>query len=147
MLHLMDVVWPALYISERTFAGWMIFFGLIIELYFVKRFFDFSLIKAIVVTLSMNAATTLIGITQFPVLGALVDVTIANTSGLRIFHPIIWITSFFILLVINTIVESIVLLLFKRKRKIIHDILIVGLANLVTLAFVLVTMIIYHPEV
>lgn len=147
MLHLMDVVWPALYISERMFAGWMIFFGLIIELYFVKRFFDFSLNKAIVVTLSMNAATTLIGITQFPVLGAIVDVTIANTFGLRIFHPIIWITSFFILLVINTIVESIVLLLFKRKRKIIHDILIVGLANLVTLAFVLVTMIIYHPEV
>lgn len=142
MLRLMDVVWPALLISERAFAEWMIFWGLIIELYFVKRFFDFSLIKAIIVTLSMNAATTLIGITQFPLLGIIVDVAISDFFGLSIYNPIIWITDFFILLVINTIVESIILLLFKRQRKIIRDISIVGLANLTTLALVSVTIMI-----
>ena len=116
-----DMVWPALYLEQRMVSWWAIAVGLIIEYLFVRKLTGFGMIKSIWANLIMNFASTLLGLTLIPITGVIWEL-IAEKSGLysllrvHTFNPVTWAVTLLIAVLINTVIETFVLVkIFKSK--------------------------------
>jgi hypothetical protein len=68
-LAMADVVWPALFLEIRLLSWWAIASGLLAEYLFVRWLFSLSIKRAVIATVSANAASTVLGILLIPLAG------------------------------------------------------------------------------
>lgn len=110
-----DVVWPSLYISVGMLSIWVILIGLIIEILFVKFFTDIKWLKVILATIFMNAVTCMLGIVLIPIEGLFAELVLI---GSKTFHWSHWALSYFLVILVNTLIEGLILkLILKLKFK------------------------------
>ena len=107
-----DVIWPALYIAKGMLSIKVIILGLIIELFFVKYFTKIDWKKASIVTFLMNLITTIIGIIFIPLSGLASEFVFDfvfhayDKFGIGTFHWSHWLTTYLLVIFINTIIEG-----------------------------------------
>ena len=109
-----DVVWPSLYIASGMSSIKVIIVGLIIELFFVKFFTDTRWLKAGIVTFIMNLITCLLGVIIIPISGLLLEFIMYPVNQAT-FHWTHWVASYFVVIVINTLIEGLVIKLMLKK--------------------------------
>lgn len=107
-----DIVWPALYVARGMLSIKVIILGLIIELFFVKYFTKVGWKKASTVTILMNLVTTVIGIIFIPLSGLAAELVFDfafhayDKFGIGTFHWSHWLTTYLLVIFINTIIEG-----------------------------------------
>ncbi|MCR4663485.1 MAG: hypothetical protein K5622_06345 [Endomicrobiaceae bacterium] len=107
-----DVVWPSLYIAKGMLSIKVILLGLFVELLFVKYFTKADWKKASIVTFLMNLITTLIGIMFIPLSGLGSEFVFDfifhayDKFGIGTFHWSHWLTSYLLVIFINTFMEG-----------------------------------------
>jgi hypothetical protein len=142
---LADVVWPALFLEARLLSIWVILGGLLIEYFFVWRITTLGAVKAIWANLAMNAASTLLGIVLIPGVGFLVALFPGELFGTL--SPVTWVLTLIVAVLLNTLIESLILWKgFKQKigKK---EFWLLGLANALSVALALGTLLIDPIEV
>ena len=102
---LANVVWPALYLLGRLLSFWVIALGLLIEFLFVRWLTRLDWKRAIWADVAMNLVSALLGIILIPVAGLILVLPFPATFGLAS-----WVATFCVAVLINTSVESFVLL-------------------------------------
>ncbi len=119
-----DLVWPSLYIAKGMLSIKVIFLGLIIELLFVKYFTKVDWKKASTVTILMNLITTILGIIFIPLSGLGSEFVFDfvfhayDKFGIGSFHWSHWLTSYLLVIFINTFTESLFIkLMLKLELK------------------------------
>jgi hypothetical protein len=115
-----DLVWPALYLVSRMVTWWSIALGLIVEYLFVRRLTQFGVVKSILVDLSMNAASCLLGIILIPLLGVgwefFPGIVLYKLFNIGTFNPGTWTATFLIAVFVNAFLENAVINKgFKKK--------------------------------
>ena len=113
-----DVVWPALYLVVRMVSWWAILLGLIIEYLFVRKLTGFSIRKSVIVDLSMNTASTLLGMILIPVTGIAWEFSpgmiIYRMFNIGTFDPGTWIATLFFAAFINAFIENFIVWKFFK---------------------------------
>ena len=104
---LADVVWTALYFEERLLSVWVILAGLIVEYFFVWKLTDLGAGRSIVADITMNAASTLLGIFLIPYFGFVVEIVPGEIFGP--FHFTAWIAAGLMAALLNAVIECLVL--------------------------------------
>lgn len=119
-----DLVWPSLYIAKGMLSIKVILLGLIIELLFVKYFTKVDWKKASTVTILMNLITTILGIIFIPLSGLGSEFVFDfvfhayDKFGIGSFHWSHWLTSYLLVIFINTFTESLFIkLMLKLELK------------------------------
>lgn len=119
-----DLVWPSLYIAKGMLSVKVILLGLIVELFFVKYFTKTDWKKASIVTVLMNLITTILGIIFIPLSGLGSEFVFDfafhayDKFGIGSFHWSHWLTSYLLIIFINTFVEGLFIkLMLKLKLK------------------------------
>ena len=119
-----DLVWPSLYIAKGMLSIKVILLGLIIELFFVKYFTKTDWKKASTVTVLMNLITTILGIIFIPLSGLGSEFVFDfvfhayDKFGIGSFHWSHWLTSYLLIIFINTFIEGLFIkLMLKLKLK------------------------------
>ena len=115
-----DVVWPALFLESRLFSWWAIGLGLVVELFFVRWLTALDWRKSIIANLTMNAASSLLGIVLIPLMGIVWEfvpgIVLYRVFDVGTFNPGTWVATFLMAVFINAGLESLVLrLIFKQK--------------------------------
>ena len=115
-----DVVWPALYLISRMVTWWSISLGLIVEYLFVRELTQFGVVKSIIVDISMNAASCLLGIILIPILGIgwefFPGIILYKLFNIGTFNPGTWTATFLIAVFVNALLENFVINKgFKKK--------------------------------
>ena len=115
-----DVVWPALYLISRMVTWWAIALGLVVEYLFVRRLTQFDIRKSIIVDLSMNTASCLLGIIFIPLFGVAWEIfpgiLLYKLLHIGTFNPGTWTATFFIAVFVNALLENFVIKMgFKKK--------------------------------
>ena len=101
-------IWPALYLEMKILSWLPISAGLVIEYLFVRKLTGFFIKRSIVVDVSMNLASTLLGIVLIPLFGAVWE----------IFAGMSWLATFFLATLLNAVIETIVLQkIFKVNKR------------------------------
>lgn len=117
-----DVVWPALYVARGMLSIKVIILGLIIELFFVKYFTKVDWEQAAKVTILMNLITTIIGIIFIPISGLAAELVFDfafhayDKFGIGTFHWSHWLTTYFLVVIINTIIEGLFIKLILKIK-------------------------------
>ena len=107
-----DLVWPSLYIAKGMLSIKVILLGLIVELFFVKYFTKVSWKKASIVTFLMNLITTVLGMIFIPISGLGTEFIFDfvfhayDKFGIGTFHWSHWLTAYLLVILINTLIES-----------------------------------------
>ncbi|MHB8137854.1 MAG: hypothetical protein ACYDGO_05635 [Smithellaceae bacterium] len=108
-----DVVWPALYLISRMVTWWSIAVGLVVEYLFVRQLTQFDIKKSIIVDLSMNVASCLVGIILIPLLGVgwevFPGIVLYKMFGIGTFNPGTWTATFLIAVFVNAFLENFVI--------------------------------------
>ena len=99
---------------------WSISLGLVVEYLFVRQLTGFDIKKSIVVDISMNAASSLLGMILIPLAGVgwefFPGIIIYKLFNIGTFNPGTWAATFFIAVFINAWLENFVIYkCFKRK--------------------------------
>lgn len=100
-----NVVWPALYLLGRLISFWVIVSGLFVEFFFVWWLTRLDWKRAIGLDVAMNLVSALLGLILIPVAGLVVAIPFPATFGL-----VSWIATFCVTVLLNTTIESLVLL-------------------------------------
>lgn len=148
-LLLADVVWPALYLEVRLLSWWAIFFGLIIEYFFIKKIFNLELKYTLKIVTIANFVSAILGIILIPLGGIIWEIfpglIFYNLFHLGTFNPITWSGTFLLASLINAIVEGFIYkkifkieLLFK-SRKFVYLFLI----NMLSVSLAFISILIY----
>jgi hypothetical protein len=112
-----NVIWPSIYIMEGMMTWWIIAAGIIIEFIFIKLFTRDGFIKSIIMAISMNAISALVGIVAVPLSGVLVEL-IFIPFNMGSFHISHWILDYLLTILCNASIESLVLkVMFKKIYK------------------------------
>jgi hypothetical protein len=144
---LADMVWPSLYLEHRVATWWAIIIGIVVELFFVWKYFSLPIKKAILATLVMNAASALMGYVLIPASGLLWELTIGQFVNWALragtFNIVTWCASVILAILLNSIIEALVLrFAFKcamdRKR-----FLILFGANSISVVIAFVSLVIF----
>lgn len=107
-----DVVWSSLYIAKGMISLKVIFWGLIIELLFVKFFAKTNWKKAAIITILMNLITTILGIILIPLSGLGSEIVFDfifhayDKFGIGTFHWSHWLVSYLLVILLNTFIEG-----------------------------------------
>jgi hypothetical protein len=112
-----NMTWPSLYILEGMMTWWIIAAGIIIEFIFIKIFTRDGFKKSIIMDISMNTISALVGIVAIPLSGILVELIFIpfDTGTFHISH---WILDYLFTILCNTAIESLVLkIIFKKIYK------------------------------
>ena len=116
-----DVIWPPYVLFSKT-MWWAIAAGLLIEYLFVRKITNFGVVKSILVNISMNAISCLLGISFITKLGGIIWEGILRIDPVEYllfigtYDPIEWLVTFLIAVLINALLESFVInKLFKKK--------------------------------
>ncbi len=119
-----DIIWPSLYIAKGMLSIKVILLGLIIELFFVKYFTKVDWKKALTVTFLMNLITTVLGMIFIPLSGLGSEIFFDfvfhayDKFGIGTFHWSHWLTSYLLVIFINTLIEGLFIkLMLKLKLK------------------------------
>ena len=107
-----DIVWPSLYIAKGMLSIKTILLGLIIETLFVKYFTRQNWGKACLISFLMNLITTFTGIILIPISGLGAEFVFDfvfnayNKFGIGTFHWSHWLVSYFLVILLNTLIEG-----------------------------------------
>ena len=115
-----NVVWPALYLEQRSLSWWIILTGLIIEFVFIKLITKYSLLKSAVIDISMNLASSLLGLLLIPIAGIAWEffpgIVLYKYFNIGTFNPGTWTATFIFATLINAFIEKLVVeKIFKFK--------------------------------
>ena len=139
-IALADMIWPAVILEGGILTWWIIGLSLIIEYFFVKKITNTSVKKSIIITLAINAASTIIGIILIPMLGLLLIIPVwlitYFISNGRVVNLIGFITTYILAVFVNNAIEFGVLKLFKCKLTK-NSFLILLIANAITIGIAL----------
>lgn len=109
---LANVVWPALYLEIRLFSWWAISFGLLIELFFIKKLFNLSLKDTVKPVVVANIISAILGIILIPLGGIIWEIfpglIFYHFFELGTFNPATWFGTFLLASLINAVVESLI---------------------------------------
>lgn len=116
-----NVVWPSIYIAEGMRSIYVILGGLAIELLFIKLIAKKTWLKAGLMSVVMNAISTLAGIILIPYIGffgtilfEVVADAIPFLKGVTTFSDVLWLWSYILTVFINVFIEGLSLrLIFK----------------------------------
>jgi hypothetical protein len=143
-----DVLWPALYFSSSYWTWWVILAGLLIELPVVIWSFKLPLKKAIVADLLMNAASAVVGMVALAIAGIGWEIfpgtLLYKLFNLGTFNPITWSATFILAAMINTAIEGFLLRFVFKTQLTVPRLLLLGVANAVTIFLAAVEMW-WHP--
>lgn len=150
MILLADIVWPSLLLGGRLFTWWIIGTGLVVEFIFVLWLTRSAPLRAVVMTVTMNAVSAGIGLIGIPLSGLLWEL-IACISILPLFHwgtfnPVTWFVSCVLAAMLNTVIETACLrFLFKVEwtRRLFWWL---AFANFVTVGIALVSIMMSPPQ-
>ena len=113
-----NVVWPALYLETRLFSWWSISIGLLVEYLFVRKLFMVAPQKAVLATITANAASAILGILLIPLAGIVWEVfpglLFYHLLQVDTFNPITWCATFLIACAVNVALEGLV---YKKTFK------------------------------
>ncbi len=115
-----DVVWPALFLETRLVTWWAISAGLVAEYLFIRHLFGFGIKKSLLADVSINAASTLLGILLIPIAGIAWEffpgIILYKVFNVGTFNPGTWVATFLMAVAINAALESLVIRwVFKTK--------------------------------
>ena len=118
-----DVVWPSLYIAAGKASIWVIVGGLIVETGFVKYFTKENWGRSILVSVTMNLATGLLGNFLIVFGGLWLDFFLSSVQyvlniHVGTFHWSHWIPAYILAILINTLIEGgiVKLILWKTQK-------------------------------
>src|SRR3989442_2601175 len=107
-----DMVWPALIVEGRFFDyWWIIVFGLIIEVFFVRRLFSLAARKAIIATTVANLISCVAGLILVPLSGVLWELIFSWPQSFLdwgTFNPVTWTATFCLAVLFTTAIEALV---------------------------------------
>ena len=108
-----DLVWPALFLINRMVTWWAITVGLLVEYLFVRRWTKFSVGKSVIVDVSMNATSTLLGLLLIPIAGIgwefFPGIILYKVFHIGTFNPGTWVANFLLGVFINAELETLVI--------------------------------------
>ena len=115
-----DVVWPALYLSDRLVAWYVIGAGLLVEYWFIRKATTLNWSEAIFADICSNGVSTLLGIVLIPTLGLLWEISAGGVINILFdtgtFNIGTWIGTVLLAALANATIESAVLVYgFKQK--------------------------------
>lgn len=112
-----NMIWPSLYIAQGSVTLSVITVGLIVEWIVLKIFLKEKWLKCLIMSLTMNLFSTIIGIFLIPIVGILGEIFLVpfNTGTFHFTHLIV---AFLLSVLCNVIIEGLVLkYIFKKKSK------------------------------
>jgi hypothetical protein len=122
-----DMFWPALIIFyEGITKWWIIIIGLIIEIIFIKFFLKETIFKSIIIGITINVISALIGsVFTFHILGIMPMLILKPFESLlksvfeyKYFSPVHLILFYLLIIFSNTVIEGIALRgIFKKEFK------------------------------
>ncbi len=99
---------------------WSIGMGLLVEYLFVRQLTGFDIKKSIIVNLTMNVASSLLGIILIPLAGVgweiFPGIVIYKLFNMGTFNPITWTATFFIAVFVNAWIENFVIKKVFKKN-------------------------------
>lgn len=115
-----DIIWPAIFLISRMVSWWSIALGLIVEYLFVRKLTHFDIRKSILVDLSMNLVSCLLGIILIPLFGVAWEffpgIVLYKFFNIGTFNPGTWTATFFFAVFMNALLENFVINKgFKKK--------------------------------
>ena len=101
-----DMVWPSVFVLERTHSVPVIIIGFLIEVLFVKYFMKESLGKSFIISFVMNLVSTVLGIIFIPYTGLFVEIMLIpfSSDSFSLFH---WIIAYVLAVIVNVLLEGI----------------------------------------
>jgi len=147
---LADVVWPSILLVGRILTWWSIAIGLIIEYFFLIKYFTFGWKKSLIAVLVMNAISSLVGIVLIPASGILWEFSIGALVNMVLdygtFNPVTWGASVLLAILINTIVESSSLRYIFKHHIHFKEFSVLFIANIFSVATAFISIIISPPK-
>jgi hypothetical protein len=117
---LADVIWPAAFLENRLLSVWIISAGLFIEYFIVWRVTSLGVWRSILADVTMNAASTLLGIVLIPLAGIAWEffpgILLYKWFNLGTFNPGTWAATFVLAVLINSVLEMTVLRVAFKQR-------------------------------
>jgi hypothetical protein len=132
-----NVIFPALIVTGRMLAWWVIVVSLVIELLFVKAAFRLSTTNAAFATLGANGLSAALGLFAIPYLGmffefGLYHAGIADRVGWDTFGLAAWIVAFLLAVAFNLAIEIPVYRFGYGLKVWRREFLLIALANAIT---------------
>ena len=115
-----NMVWPSLYIAQGFRSWYIILIGLIVEIFFIKQFAKQSWPRSVLISAIMNAVSALAGIALIPIsgiIGEFIMLPVDLVLKLGTFHITHWIMAYIMVVICNTVIEGLVVKLFKLPFK------------------------------
>lgn len=141
---LLDMVWPAIFVSETFWHFWFLIIGtIVIETFVIKYFLKYSWKKSIIVSIVGNCASGIVGtfIMTFAMLfWHLVADTLIFRATFNVFN---WIATFVIMCLGSVYIETYTIkILYKEKIKQLFLPMLVG--NFLSYLFIAYYMLVNH---
>jgi hypothetical protein len=115
------VIWPSVYIQNGMITWWVIIVGLLFEFIVIKIFTKDKYLKSVIMVITVNAISTLVGIVAIPlsgIIGELIFMPINQIFNIGTFHISHWIFAFLLAVLCNTLIEGLALkFIFKKIFK------------------------------
>lgn len=110
-----NMIWPSVFVLERTHSIHVIIIGFLIEGLFVKYFLKESLGKSFIISFIMNLVSTVLGIIFIPFSGIIAEFVLFWEATFDILH---WIASYILAIIVNVLLEGMTLeWIYKKKFK------------------------------
>jgi hypothetical protein len=138
-----NVIFPALILSDRLLAWWIIAATIFIEAGFVMLAFRLTKLNALFASLAANAASAAVGVLTLPYLGFYTEVAI-NNAGLTTemgwaFSPQDWAVAFLLGLAINLVIELAVYRFGYGLKLGTRQVALITAANVITVGMALLS--------
>jgi hypothetical protein len=138
-----NVIFPALILSDRLLAWWIILLTILIEAGFVMLAFRLTPLNALFASLAANAASAVVGVLTLPYAGLYTEAAI-NKAGLTTemgwaFSPQDWAVAFLVGLAINLVIELAVYRLGYRLKLGTRQVVLITVANVITVGMALLS--------
>ena len=147
---LADVVWPALFLSDRMSAWWCVVASILLEAFALWRFARVRPAKALLASIVMNAVSALCGSLLLPLLGIrweeLAHLTYNAWFGWGTFNWITQAATWGIAVLLCTVIETFVLWLVFALPWTRRLTVVVLAANAVTVTMAWLTLLVIHPQ-
>lgn len=112
-----NMVWPSLYIEEGMLAWYVIVAGIVIEFLFTKIFAKQTWVKSAIISVVMNAVSTIAGLIMIPLSGIVAEIIMIPFGG-GTFQPSHWVAAYIMAVLCNVFIEGLtVKLIFKLNFK------------------------------
>ncbi len=145
-----NMIWPAAVLASRLISWPTIVFGLCLEFLVLIFAIRLSVTKALLSTVAMNFASTLLGVFLIPLLGLVWEIGPGQVAhrmlSVGTFNPITYVGTFVIAVAVNTAIEGAVLsrLNMGLSRK--SSLLWLIAANTVTVGIVAYSFVVLPPS-